>query len=151
MIIKRALYIVLATVAALFVVACIGVALETPADRAKRHKAAAAKQAAAVAQSVIDKQTAFERKRDEADGRAWRVAKDLVTARLKAPSTATFPSLMEREEDHAVIAAGNGRYIVRSWVDSQNAFGAMIRTRWQCELKTADGEKFAVTGFEVKH
>lgn len=49
---------------------------------------------------------------------------------LKSPSTAKF--CRPNVED-----LGEGRYIVNSCVDSQNSFGAMIRSNWQVTLTYA--------------
>jgi hypothetical protein len=49
-----------------------------------------------------------------------------VTKALKAPSTAKFPVIGSSH----VTALGNSRYRVSSHVDSQNGFGAMVRSNW---------------------
>jgi|GEM_PF-4495669 hypothetical protein len=49
-----------------------------------------------------------------------------VLQRLKAPSTADFPI----DSPHTVARIGDNRYMVSGAVDSQNSFGAMIRTKW---------------------
>ncbi|MDX2008216.1 MAG: hypothetical protein SFU83_23480 [Meiothermus sp.] len=58
----------------------------------------------------------------------------LIQDNLKAPRTAKFPGWTEYPK---VWKYGTG-YRVRSWVDSQNSFGAMVRTDYLCEydLKT---------------
>jgi ribosomal protein L40E len=53
-----------------------------------------------------------------------------VKETLKAPSTAKFPVI----RDNNVTDLGNGRYRVLSYVDSQNSFGAMIRSDWEVTL-----------------
>lgn len=63
---------------------------------------------------------------------AWRIAKDLVRENLKAPSTAKFPW------DGTAVKQGD-RWAVQSYVDSQNSFGAMIRTEWGCILAKENG------------
>lgn len=47
-----------------------------------------------------------------------------VKAGLKAPATAVFCN-----ENELLIKENNGKYYVSGWVDSQNSFGAMIRTQ----------------------
>ena len=57
---------------------------------------------------------------------AYNYAEDFVKQRLKSPSTAEFPSLFEKA-DH-ITELGNEEYRINSWVDSQNGFGATIRS-----------------------
>jgi len=52
-------------------------------------------------------------------------AQQFVLRGLKAPSTAKFPAL-----PYNTSADGNGLYKVDSFVDSENSFGAMIRSDW---------------------
>lgn len=63
---------------------------------------------------------------------AYNVAIDFVKQGLKSPSTAKFPKTMERSGH--IKSLGGGRYEINSWVDSQNAFGAMIRTNFSCTM-----------------
>lgn len=56
---------------------------------------------------------------------------------LKSPSTADFPTCNESR----LIREPDNRFIVTSYVDSQNSFGAMIRTPWQVYLKYTPDDK----------
>lgn len=59
------------------------------------------------------------------------IAKEIVSSYLKAPSTAKFPFLTEfRMQRYGDIVAVSG------YVDSQNSFGAMIRTEWIVQFRT---------------
>lgn len=53
----------------------------------------------------------------------------LVKSVLKAPSTAEFPSLVTEQSEWNVRQNGE-RYIVTSWVDAENSFGAMVRSNY---------------------
>nr|WP_321440572.1 hypothetical protein [uncultured Hyphomonas sp.] len=53
---------------------------------------------------------------------AGQNAKELVKQTLKAPSTAKFPFILRGEYK------GDCQFVVRSWVDAQNGFGAQVRT-----------------------
>lgn len=64
---------------------------------------------------------------------AYSVAKDYIKSRLKAPSTAKFPGSLTHS-DHITVLPNN-IYEINSYVDSQNGFGAMIRTNFQCKVK----------------
>lgn len=56
---------------------------------------------------------------------------DAVRAQLKAPSTAKFPGVLEKAD--AVTSYENGNKDWSGWVDSQNSFGALLRTEFLCE------------------
>lgn len=58
-----------------------------------------------------------------------------VKDRLRSPSTADFPWL-----DHAVVPRGNETYMVKSYVDAQNGFGATVRNNYICEIRYSGGE-----------
>ena len=59
------------------------------------------------------------------DGEIYIDAKAIITKALKAPSTAKFPS-----SSYATITRYSDGYKVSSYVDSQNGFGAMLRSDW---------------------
>lgn len=68
--------------------------------------------------------------------RAEIISRNFVKERLKAPSTAEFPSSgyiskYSQKEDC---------YYVVSHVDAQNAFGAMLRQRWAVKVKYTGGD-----------
>ncbi len=69
---------------------------------------------------------------------AFIYAEDCVKSRLKSPSTAKFPNARERKS--STTYKGNGSYEINSWVDSQNGFGATIRSNFTCVVKF-DGTK----------
>lgn len=61
---------------------------------------------------------------------AWTMAQNFVQDRLKAPSTASFGSLLKgdvQDPRKCVKYLGGRKYRVKGWVDSQNSFGAMVR------------------------
>lgn len=59
------------------------------------------------------------------------MAEQFVRKSLKAPSTADFPWY---NPDH-VKYRGDNTWVVHSYVDAQNSFGAKLRTWYICELK----------------
>jgi hypothetical protein len=69
--------------------------------------------------------------RDDSFG-AFYYTKEYVKLRLKAPSTAQFP---DSERDNTSIHREGQVYTVVSWVDSQNLFGAMLRTVYACRIE----------------
>lgn len=60
------------------------------------------------------------------DKEAWSCAMNIVEGSLKAPSTAKFCSYVDAKVTHL----GNGEYKVTGWVDSQNSYGAMMRSNF---------------------
>lgn len=71
---------------------------------------------------------------------AFYMMQEFVKRNLKSPSTADFPSYYSNE--HMVHKSGDKIYTVRSYVDSQNAFGAMLRTSFIGEIKQTGKEKW---------
>ncbi|MCH7499237.1 MAG: hypothetical protein IH886_04405 [Nitrospinae bacterium] len=64
------------------------------------------------------------------DGMAYIMSQSFMEKRLKAPSTADFPWM-----DYTVKQVGSCSFVVKSYVDSQNAFGATVRTHYMMKLK----------------
>jgi hypothetical protein len=60
----------------------------------------------------------------------WRICRERVSAELKAPSTADFPSYSEQAISHS-----GALWTVNSYVDAQNSFGAKLRTRYTCTAR----------------
>lgn len=67
---------------------------------------------------------------------AWVYGQMFVKKRLKSPSTASFP--FGGASKH-VTPLGGGRYQVDAYVDSQNGFGAMLRTHFHLVIKQVAG------------
>ncbi len=61
---------------------------------------------------------------------AYALITDYVKDKLKSPSTAKFPS-----KSGVKISKNNDTYIIQGYVDSQNSFGATIRTKYIAEIK----------------
>lgn len=74
----------------------------------------------------------------------WICAKDLVQSNLKAPKTAKFPS----QYDIMITSLGGSDYRILGYVDSQNGFGAMIRSNFIATLTlTSSGYKNGYVSF----
>lgn len=72
-----------------------------------------------------------------------------VADHLKAPATAKFaPFYDARGSVVDFRSLGNKRYSVSSYVDSQNAFGANVRTRWTA-IVSVSGEKVTVEALQT--
>jgi hypothetical protein len=69
---------------------------------------------------------------------AQAICEQHIKDELKAPATARFGDEITR------VNLGGGRYRIQSYVDAQNSFGALIRTKYVCDASTADGEHWTV-------
>jgi len=67
---------------------------------------------------------------------AYTCAQIEITHMLKSPSTAEFPWV---HSESATARLDAGKYLVRSYVDSQNSFGAMIRSGYECVVQLNSG------------
>lgn len=70
---------------------------------------------------------------------AWVFCQYAVEAKLISPSSATFP--FGGAQRH-VEYWDNGIFIIRSYVDSANGFGAIIRTNFFCKVQRTGNNKF---------
>lgn len=68
---------------------------------------------------------------------AYNYAEDFISQRLKSPSSAKFPEVSEKINH--IKSLGKDKYEINSWVDSQNGFGAMIRSRFSCRIIFENG------------
>ena len=82
------------------------------------------------------------------EGVVYRITTRLIAKTLKAPSTAKFPSFYD---DGAVTftSLGGNRYKVSSYVDSQNGFGAMLRTHWTATVRV-NGDTVSLEDLQTK-
>lgn len=100
---------------------------EREATRSREAAEARAERAHVRAEAEA-KQAERERCRDEIE--ALTYAQLAVQQKLIAPTSADFPWA-----DHRTYQIACGRWRVASYVDSQNAFGAMIRRHWAAEVR----------------
>ncbi len=77
---------------------------------------------------------------------AYNYAMKYVKQKLKAPSSAEFPSLFDRQEH--ITELSSTEYQINSWVESQNSFGVMIKTNFSCRIKIAD-EKISISDLNI--
>lgn len=68
---------------------------------------------------------------------AWVMAQNFVRKALLSPGTASFGGMFSERQDpqQCVMFLGKGHYRVQGWVDSHNAFGGLIRKRFEVELQ----------------
>lgn len=63
---------------------------------------------------------------------AFVMAKGFVKPLLKSPATADFPT---GTKGSVIKSTGECTYVVASWVDAQNSFGANLRTTYVATVK----------------
>ena len=69
---------------------------------------------------------------------AWNATIALIEPSLTSPATAQWPAtgfFPEHSATQLVTRLDGNRFKVRAWVDSQNSFGALIRTHFACEVE----------------
>lgn len=71
---------------------------------------------------------------------AYAAMQHIVEQKLTSPSTASFPWGMS---DH-VKYIGDNQYMISSWVDSQNGFGATVRTNFSGVVEQTGEESWDV-------
>lgn len=77
----------------------------------------------------------------EQEAEAIAMAKEMVKAELKAPSTASFPW---DSSAYTITKSGN-QYTVKGYVDAQNSFGAKIRSKFEaCFTYEMEGAKYRI-------
>ena len=91
-------------------------------------------------------QEAIEENAWELELAAHVMCQTFVKRRLKSPSTADFPGGV------AGTITERGTIVVTSHVDSQNSFGAMIRTNYVCEVRPQDpkGKNWTLVDLRVR-
>lgn len=76
---------------------------------------------------------------------AYSMAKRFVSDRLLTPSKAEFPSM----DGRFVMRTDPDAWLVTAYVDSQNAYGAMIRKRFWVRLKYVGKDKWRMTDINI--
>lgn len=103
-------------------------------------------QSAAEARAQEDRM--LEQRADECGNRnapsAYAVTQDAVRSSLRAPSSASFPWMSDIKV--ASISLARCEFGIVGYVDSQNGFGAMLRTYYQAEVRhSPENDGWAVT------
>lgn len=77
---------------------------------------------------------------------AYNAAKRAMEGELRAPASADFASMLDSRVYRVEGAPpGECRFVVRSYVDSQNAYGAKVRTYFEAEVKGQARGSFTAT------
>lgn len=99
-----------------------------------------------IAEEMVEKRLGPRKKTTkELSDLAIRCTKYEVTQRLKSPSTAEFNTNTQS------TYINDTTYGIYGTVDSQNSFGAMIRTEFMCTVTlTNNGENYTITDFIIE-
>jgi hypothetical protein len=79
---------------------------------------------------------------------AYKYMEIFVKQNLISPGTAKFPGVFDGKKDHIKYLGGE-RYRIVSWVDSQNVFGANIRTFFAGEIEQIGENEFALISLNI--
>ena len=79
---------------------------------------------------------------------AYYMCMDWVKDRLKSPASADFQSVYDGRHNKTVRT--NQRYKIESYVDSENSFGANIRTNFICITTQVSEGKWELNTLEIK-
>ncbi len=83
-------------------------------------------------------------KRTDESSTAVVMCEEFVTRRLRSPSTAEFPLL-----DSSFVTETQADFLVRSYVDSQNGFGAMVRTQFECRVRSKGNKEWELVDLSL--
>jgi hypothetical protein len=76
---------------------------------------------------------------------AYVVCQQFVEDRLVAPATAEFGGPYSQ----VTKTLGGGRYEVDTYVDSQNGFGALVRSDFVCTVKHVAGDRYSLESLDI--
>ena len=79
---------------------------------------------------------------------AFCIAKEFVSDRLKSPKSAEFKGIFDDWEDD-VERMGKDVFCVKSWVDSKNSFGAMVRAHFMCSVHRVEGGTWHLLAIKI--
>jgi len=82
---------------------------------------------------------------DDSRRGAYLICKQFVEQRLRSPKSAEFPNSSEAQ----VQPISDGDYEVHAHVDAQNAFGAMIRSTFDCTVKPLPDGKWRLIDLKI--
>lgn len=66
--------------------------------------------------------------------------------KLVSPKTAQYPDFNQR----FVTLSSGPNYHIEAYVDSQNQYGALIRSEWFCAVEHIEGRWWRLKGLTVK-
>jgi len=76
---------------------------------------------------------------------AYTAAKIFVERRLVSPGSAKFPWF-----DYNVVVIGEREYQVNGYVDSQNKYGALLRSNYVCQVRDNGDETWSCLKLQIE-
>lgn len=95
-----------------------------------------------VSRSYLIDEATYKASHDDNSFLAYNYAEDFVKENLTSPSTAEFPETLTKK-DH-VTRLDASTYKIVSWVDSQNTYGAVVRSKFACTI-VFEGDQVSLT------
>jgi hypothetical protein len=122
-------------------------AKQVAVDRATEARQKADSDLAASKQIAADKATqeVATQNSQAAKIEAYVMAQEFVNQRLKSPGSAVYPDY----QDGYVQRIGNNTYQITSYVDSQNGFGALLRSGWTATVQNAGNDRWKCGGVQL--
>lgn len=77
---------------------------------------------------------------------AFEMAKVFVERELRSPGSAKFGPYRQ----NVVERVNSSTWRVRSWVDSQNGFGALLRANYTCTLRYAGKDRWTLESLDLR-
>lgn len=118
----------------------------TPAEKAQHAKEI---QDRAAAKKAKDEERRAEGEARMLPIRLCNAAQEAVSSQLKSPATAEFSSCTIPGV-YFEWADGSGVYSIKGHVDSQNGFGAMIRSRYVVKMYSPDDKNFTIVRVSIE-
>jgi hypothetical protein len=78
---------------------------------------------------------------------AFVMSQNFVKRALKSPSTAKFPNITS--DGASAQNLGGCRHQVNAYVDAQNSFGAMTRTRYRIEMQYNSDNTWSASNLRI--
>jgi hypothetical protein len=76
------------------------------------------------------------------------MCEEFVKDRLKAPRTAQFPRWFEYQFNRLIDPEYG--YNIEGFVDSENSFGALVRSRFTCKVRQATEERWELLSLNIQ-
>jgi hypothetical protein len=83
---------------------------------------------------------------------AWNMSHQFVEKTLRSPSTADYGSLWDgtsQNYEKCVTDLGGNKFSIIGWVDSQNAFGTVVRTNFSMTLQYMGNDTWKVLAIKL--
>lgn len=80
---------------------------------------------------------------------AFDVCKEFVKDRLKSPSSAKFRNFFQNDGEVTVTSTDGRTYTVVSSVDSENSFGASLRSDFTCTVTNTSGDHWQLQDINI--